>query len=135
MKNIPLPPEAKLRIRTALERSWSKYTSFCFDPKIAPISYGQCAQTAAILFETFGGEILRTEVRKLDGSSIRHFYNRIGGERIDFTADQFDIPNYWLELTYSDVSSSLEEACTEMCEGQHEAMRHAFRAAWGPHPA
>lgn len=113
-------------IRQALEQSWSIKTSVCFNPTIAPRSYGQCAPTAAVLQEQYGGEILRTEVKKLDGGSIRHFYNRIGGERIDFTADQFNIQNYWSELEYADIPSSLEEAYTEMLPCQLASMRHAF---------
>ena len=132
--NIPmnekmLTPELKRLIRGALERSWSKQTSVCFDPTIAPLSYGQCAQTAIVLYENYGGRILKTTVAKHDGSTIRHFYNEIAGERVDFTADQFDIPDYWRELTYADIQSSVEDAYTELMPGQIEAMRKAFHKA------
>jgi hypothetical protein len=90
MTEPKLTPHTKAMIRWALERSWSEETSVCFNPEIAPLSYGQCAQTDIVLFETYGGQILRTAVEKLDGTSIRHFYNRIGDERHDFTSDQFD---------------------------------------------
>lgn len=72
---------------------------------------------------------MRTAVKKQDGSSIRHFYNRIGGQRYDFTADQFAIPGYWGELSYEDIASSVAEAKTETLPGQLEAMRSAFSAA------
>lgn len=117
-------------IRRALEQSWSEQTSVCFNPSIAPLSYGQCTPTAIAVFETFGGEILRTEVQKYDGTSIRHFYNRISGQRYDFTANQFNIPDYWGELTYKDIQSSVSEALTEMLPGQMDAMRSAFVVAW-----
>ena len=117
-------------ISRALEQSWSERTSVCFNPSIAPRSYGQCAQTAIAVFETFGGEILRTEVQKRDGTSIRHFYNRISGQRYDFTADQFNIPDYWNELTYKDIKSNVSEALTETLPGQMGAMRSAFAVAW-----
>jgi len=129
-KPAPLTVESQAIIRNALEQSWSERTSVCFNPSIAPLSYGQCAPTAIAVFEKFGGEILRTEVKKYDGTSIRHFYNRISGQRYDFTADQFDIPNYWAELTYKDLLSSVEEALTETLPGQIEAMRSAFSVAW-----
>ncbi len=45
---------------------------------------GQCDVTSLVIQERFGGEILKTDV----GGAI-HFYNRIGGDRCDFTASQF----------------------------------------------
>lgn len=47
------------RIRMALEKSWSGETSIIYSPDAFP-SYGQCAQTAILIQERFGGEILRT---------------------------------------------------------------------------
>lgn len=114
--------EAFQRIRLALERSWSAETSVCYSPKAAP-SYGQCAQTAIVIQEHLGGEILRTTGWHGKG---RHFYNRIAGERVDFTADQFSMPNYSYDLQYEDRPSSAEEARTETMPGQVEALRSAF---------
>jgi hypothetical protein len=119
-----------MMIRRALEQCWSEKTSVCFNPKIAPISYGQCAPTAIAVFEHFGGEIMRTEVKTYDGRCIRHFYNRISGKCYDFTADQFNDREYWVKLTYMDLLSSVSEALTEMLPGQIEYMRSAFAAAW-----
>lgn len=129
MTEPPLTPKTEALIRRALVRSWSKKTSVCFDPNIAPVSYGQCAATAIVVFETFGGGILRTQVGKKDGNSVRHFYNRIGGERLDFTSDQFEIPEYWQELAYLDIPSTVDEALSELLPGQIEAMRSAFQEA------
>ena len=129
MTPAPLTAPTQARIRRALEQSWSNKTSVCFNPDIAPRSYGQCAPTAVVVFEMYGGEVLRTAVKKYDGSSIRHFYNRIGGQRYDFTADQFNTPGYWGELSYDDIASSVAEAKTETLSGQLEAMRTAFAAA------
>lgn len=116
------------QILTALQRCWLAQTSVCYNPEIAPISYGQCAPTAIVVQETFGGEILKTAVGKQDGTSIRHFYNRIDGVRYDFTSDQFDGPKgYWLPLEYDDQSSSIADALTETLPGQADVMRAAFR--------
>src|SRR5687768_16888861 len=98
-------------IHRALERSWSAKTSVCYNPKIAPLSYGQCAPTAVVIAEMFGGEILKTQVRKKDGTSVRHFYNRIEGQRYDFTRSQIDdLPDYFDALVYDDVVSNAAEA-------------------------
>jgi hypothetical protein len=113
-------------IRQVLPRCWSERTSICFNPSIAPLSYGQCAPTAVVVQENFGGEVLRTEVLRFDGHPIRHFYNRIDGRRYDFTADQFDVPDYTQGLVYKDYLSSVEEALTETLPGQVDEMRRAF---------
>lgn len=94
----------------------------CFTPAAAP-SYGQCAQTAIVVQEQLGGDILRTT--GWDGKG-RHFYNRIAGERIDCTSDQFTMPEYSYNLTYEDHPSSAAEAVTETLAGQVEALRVAF---------
>lgn len=114
------------KVRQALERSWSAETSVCFSPDAFP-SYGQCAQTAIVIWETFGGEILKTTGWHGKG---QHFYNRLDGIRCDFTADQFSMPDYSYELTYEDHQSNVDEAERETLPGQVEALRHAFRRAF-----
>jgi hypothetical protein len=74
--------ELEVQIRKALESSWSDKTSFCYSPEF-PASYGQCAQTAIVVREKFGGEILKTRGWEENG---KHFYNRINGRRYDFTS-------------------------------------------------
>jgi hypothetical protein len=125
-----LSEDTRELVRRALERSWSAKTSVCYSPKIAPLSYGQCAPTAIVVAEAFGGEILKTQVPKKDGTSIRHFYNRINGKRYDFTRGQFDdLPDYWGPVAYDDTPSSAADAMTEMLPGQLEEMRSAFKKA------
>jgi hypothetical protein len=110
------------QVRMALEKSWSGETSFIYSRDAFP-SYGQCAQTAIIIQERFGGEILRTTGWHGRGN---HFYNRIAGKRVDFTADQFTMPDYSYDLTYEDQLSSAAEAAKETLPGQVEALRRAF---------
>ena len=64
---------------------------------------GQCGVTAIVLFQVFGGDILKTVV---DGQW--HYYNRINGVRYDFTVDQF--PEH---PQYTDNPSSEAEALTD----------------------
>lgn len=114
------------KIRRALERSWSEKTSVCFSPDAAP-SYGQCAPTAIVIWETFGGEILKTDGWPPNG---RHFYNRIDGTRYDFTADQFSMPGYSHHVKYEDILSNVAEAKSETILGQVDELRRAFRKAF-----
>jgi len=72
----------------------------------------------------------KTQIPKKDGTSVRHFYNRIDGPRYDFTRSQFDdLPDYWGPVSYDDTPSSVADAMTEMLPGQVDAMRTAFRKA------
>jgi hypothetical protein len=123
---LPLTARVEDAIRHALTNSWSERTNPVFDPVTAPRSYCQCAQTAIVVFERFGGDILRTRVLTLDGEAIEHFYNRIAGRRYDFTGDQFDMPNYWQTLKYQDIASSFSEAVATLQPSQLDAMRSAF---------
>ena len=113
------------KIREALEKSWSADTSVCFSPTAAA-SYGQCAPTAIVVQEHFGGEILMTRGWHNKG---RHFYNRIAGTRYDFTADQFEMPDHSHSVEYDDVLSSAAQAETEMLPSQLDSMRRAFQKA------
>lgn len=122
MKSGHINEEWRIKVRRALERSWSNKTSLCFNAN-APLSYGQCAPTAIVVFETFGGEILKTD--NAPCLSKRHFYNWIAGERVDFTADQFNVP-----LVYKDLPSSVAEAITETWRDQADQMRAAFEREW-----
>lgn len=114
------------KIRRALVRSWSEKTSVCFSLDAVP-SYGQCAPTAIVVWETFGGEILKTDGWPPRG---RHFYNRIDGIRYDFTADQFSMPDYSHDVKYKDILSDEVEAMSETMPGQVDELRRAFCKAF-----
>lgn len=131
MSPQPISPQVEKMIRQALVDSWSEKTSPGFNAS-APRSYCQCAQTAIVVFERFGGEILRTQVLTVDGAVSDHFYNRIGGCRYDFTADQFLMPNTWQKFSYCDIPSSSSEAQDTLgvYTSYLSALRAAFNAAW-----
>ena len=60
-------------------------------------SYGQCAITAMLVYDMFGGSIHRIRV---DGGGT-HYFNKINGHYIDLTIEQFDLYNisYNMNLT------------------------------------
>ena len=122
-----MPEEIQTRIRQALLFAWSPSTSEIFNAAMHP-SYGQCAQTAIVIQERFGGEILKTRGWPPTG---RHFYNLIDGTRIDFTADQFTSnTDYCLDIKYDDLPSDAIEAETETTGSQIAALRRAFELAF-----
>lgn len=73
-------------LRAALARAWSRATSS--QPqnwsKVNP-ALGQCAVTALIVQDEFGGELLKAAV---DG--VSHYWNRLpSGQEVDLTRHQF----------------------------------------------
>lgn len=75
-----------------LRESWCKETAYpsCQaewvpnDP-----SYGQCAITAMLVYDMFGGTIHR--IRVSGGGT--HYFNKINGQYLDLTIEQFDLYN------------------------------------------
>lgn len=76
-------------LSAALRRSWMRETAAPGSQNAWSATnpaWGQCAVTALIVHDLFGGEILRTEVPGY-GS---HYYNRLAdGREIDLTREQF----------------------------------------------
>ena len=52
-------------------------------------SYGQCAVTAMLVYDMFGGTIHR--IRVSGGGT--HYFNKINGQYLDLTIEQFDLYN------------------------------------------
>jgi len=70
---------------------------------------GQDSLVSKLIYDIFGGEILKTRVKK-----GWHFYNRIGGERLDFTnsrtkASIDDIEFEDIPSTPSEISDYLDK--------------------------
>ena len=56
-------------------------------------TYGQCAITATLVYDVFGGTIHKIRV---DGGGT-HYFNKINGAYYDLTRDQFDLYNIPVE--------------------------------------
>lgn len=74
---------------------------------------GQCSVTALVAQDLLGGEILKTQVE-----GHWHFYNCIGGRRLDLTESQFGQP-----LDYQDVPSNRSEALEDTSVAQYELLK------------
>lgn len=98
------------RMSALLHEAWSLESSSLWTPECP--AKGQCGVTSLVMQERYGGDILKTDI---EGSW--HYYNRIGGRRIDFTAPQFEhVPEY------EDRLSSREEAWTDTNAAQVECL-------------
>ena len=77
-------------LKLAIERSWGPDTSS--DPakwSESNRAYGQCAVTALVIQDFFGGNLLRVEASGPD-EKVSHYYNRLrDGNIIDLTRRQF----------------------------------------------
>ena len=93
-----------------LQQSWSPATSTLWT--LANPARGQCGVTALVVQDHLGGAIVKTMV---DGRW--HFYNLVGGSRVDFTACQFDEP-----LDYQDIPSNRTEAFSDTNADQYGAL-------------
>lgn len=104
-------------ILAALREAWSAHSSSKWTD--AP-AVGQCSPTALVIQEHFGGAILKTPVQE-----AWHFYNWIGGQRFDFTAEQFSVAP-----VYEDHPATRDEALLDCTDEQHAALARRFLAAW-----
>ena len=71
------------------EKCWTEETSL--DPENwipENPSWGQCAVTACIVNDYFGGKVVWANVN-MSGQDISHYFNNIDGKEIDLTRKQF----------------------------------------------
>lgn len=102
-------------VQNALRRAWSLSTASQWTANNP--AAGQCNVTALLIHELFGGDLLKTPLPAGD-----HFYNRIGGQRYDFTASQFDQP-----IAYMDLAANRADAEEGATNDELAVLRAAFR--------
>lgn len=74
-----------VRLRTQLERCWCAETSFWPQAWTHAVpSLGQCAVTALVVFDRYGGEI-----RRAINQEVPHYWNFLSGFDVDLSRDQF----------------------------------------------
>ena len=86
-----------LELFAVLEQCWSKETAYpsCQAEWVpSDPSYGQCAITATLVYDMFGGSIHKI---KVSGGGT-HYFNKLNGEYVDLTREQFDL--YHIPLNY-----------------------------------
>jgi hypothetical protein len=90
----------KIVVQNALKRSWGLEN----DPGWTSdgLAHGLSSLTSVLIHDIFGGEILKTRYKK-----GWHFYNRVDGERIDFTRSEMDKPDEG--HPFEDLPSSTDE--------------------------
>lgn len=97
-----------LELFAVLEKCWRKETAYpACQAQWVPSdpSYGQCAITATLVHDMFGGTIHKIRV---DGGGT-HYFNKINGQYIDLTREQFDL--YDLPVDYEPNQEISREYC------------------------
>jgi hypothetical protein len=79
------------KLEQAIMKAWAADTSSCpelWNPRNPAL--GQCAVTACIVQDYFGGELLRKEVKNVPGMTS-HYYNQLHNpwSIVDLTKSQF----------------------------------------------
>lgn len=102
-----------LAVQRALEGAWGPGSSTKWTPD-RPFD-GHCGVSTLVAHDLLGGAILKSPFGR-----IWHFYNRIDGQRVDFTAAQFATP-----FDYTDVPSSRDEAFGDTNAAQYACLTAA----------
>lgn len=102
----------KSRLQLALQRAWSRETSYSksaasWSPENPAV--GQCAISSLVVNDALGGELAWVMV-----GDISHYFNVIDGEIIDLTSDQFgDVVVDYADYTVESRDSVLESDETQ----------------------
>ncbi len=109
------------RLRAALPEAWSLETAVQWTSENPAL--GQCNVTAAVIFDLFGGEILRTRLPE-----VWHYYNRIEGRRVDFTDSQFTAPGalFAAPERYDDEPTTRDAAMTGIPQREYDTFKAAL---------
>jgi len=109
------------QVRSALENSWSQKTAKQWSPENP--ANGQCNVTAAVVYDLYGGEILRTRY-----PTVWHYYNRIDGKRLDLTDSQFTRPNarFSAPEVYDDELSNWDDVMDGTLQNEYDNLKQAL---------
>ena len=96
------------KLYAVLRQSWKAETAYrsCQGEWVpTDPSYGQCAITAMLVYDMFGGSIHRIRV---EGGET-HYFNKIDGYYVDLTREQFDL--YDIPVKYEPNEKMNRENC------------------------
>ena len=109
------------QVRSALEKAWSLDTAQQWSQENP--ANGQCNVTSAVIYDLFGGEVLRTRLQ-----TVWHYYNQMDGKRCDLTDSQFFRPGAFFPApeSYDDELSSRDTAMEGIPQREYDALKEAL---------
>ena len=117
-------------IERVIRSSWSQHTCDPLDRDVWSTdnpARGQCAATALVVQDLFGGELLLAEVLNADGSRQGlHYWNRLAnGVEVDLTREQFTATEI---VQAPAVSARPADTSRGRLAAQYEALATSVRA-------
>lgn len=109
------------QIRAALEKAWSLNTAKRWSAENP--ANGQCNVTAAVIYDLFGGEVLRTRY-----PTVWHYYNRIDGKRYNLSDSQFVRPGarFAAPDEYQDELTDRDSAMQGIPQREYDALKQGL---------
>ncbi|MET8877352.1 hypothetical protein [Nocardia sp. NPDC004604] len=85
----PVVVVSRQALEHAVQAVWSAMTSSASDWTERNPAKGQCAVTACVVQDYFGGNILNSIATLPSGETVSHYFNIIDSETVDLTRAQF----------------------------------------------
>lgn len=111
----------RMMVHEALNRTWALENCPGWSPDNP--ADDQSSVTSQLIYDIFGGQILKTH--KKNGW---HFYNRINGERIDFT--KLEEGRYSKDFNYDDIPSTPDETNIYFAQEEYFTFLASFITAF-----
>jgi hypothetical protein len=108
-------------VRTALKKIWARDKNQ--DKTLQTKEYHKDSINSRLIQDIFGGEILKTPLK-----NDWHFYNRINGERIDFSNYYSKKQNYL--NAFEDLPSTPDETFNYVAQEDYSNLYMKFIAAY-----
>ena len=108
-------------VRTALKKIWAREKSK--DKALQTKEYHKDSINSRLIQDVFGGEILKTPVK-----NDWYFYNRINGERIDFS--KYSARKTQNERVFEDLPSLPDETFNYVAQEDYSTLYLKFIAAY-----
>lgn len=111
----------RIIIQEALKRTWA-LDGLPGEIRVNPENSQDCV-TSQLIYDIFGGEILKTHFKK-----GWHFYNRINGERIDFTRSAKSNSSH--NIRFEDLPSTPDETGNYFAQEDYSTFLLSFVRAF-----
>lgn len=114
-----------LDFRTRVEQAWCSQTAHLGYTRDENPAHGQCAVTALLFHQYFGGQIKKATVvgPSSDPFRTKHYWNVYKGVDVDLTWQQFPVGSRIDQLSIKDVDS---KSLTKSVRNRYNLLKERF---------